>query len=93
MAYVIPFFPADARFVSPHNNFLHFTQDNGLTRRIAAIVAAHKGPIYTLDLQKEEGVDAALLRYGLRRDLAGCKGIRSNLDWNLMRLCPVERMR
>ena len=93
MAYIIPFFPADARFVSPHNNFLYFTQDNGLTRRIAEIVARHQGPIYSLDLQKEEGVDAVLLRYRLRRDTARCEGIRSNLDWNLMRLCPVERMR
>jgi hypothetical protein len=94
MAYIIPFFPADARFVSPHNNFLlWYAQDNGLTRRIADLVAAHKGPIYTLDLQGEEGVDGALARYGMKRDIARCKGIRSNLDWNQMRLCPVERMR
>lgn len=91
MAYIIPFLPADARFVSPHNNFLHFDQGNLLQRRIADLIARHDGPMYSLDFWRQDYVDAALLHYGLTRDVAACLPIRSTLDANAMRLCRVER--
>ena len=46
LAYVIPFFRADARFVSPANNLLAVNQENLLARRIAEVIRAHPGPIY-----------------------------------------------
>jgi hypothetical protein len=92
MAYIIPFLRPDARFVSPHNNFLYYTQGNLLSKRIAQILATHRGPLFTLDHNGNAGVDESLAHYGLRRDLASCLGIRSNLDWNSMRLCRVERL-
>lgn len=93
MAYIIPFFPADARFVSPQNNFLQAGQSNLLARRIEEIATAHRGPIYSLDFAVGGDVDAVLPRYGLRRDAAHCSPVRSRLDTSAMQLCPVERAR
>jgi len=92
MAYVIPFMPRDARFVSPNNNFLHVGQGNLLQRRIGDIIAKHSGPIYFLDVRTPEHAETALQHYGLVRDKASCQPIRSNLDDNAMRLCRVERL-
>ena len=93
MAYVIPFMPRDARFVSPSNNFLRVSQGNLLQRRIGDIIAGHAGPIYFLDFHAPEQVETALQHYGLARDKSSCQPIRSNLDDNAMRLCRVERLR
>jgi len=92
MAYIIPFMRPDARFVSPHNNLLYFTQKNLLTERIAGLISAHRGPFFTLDHHDQQGVEASLAHYGLRRDIASCLGIRSTLDWNAMRLCRADRI-
>jgi hypothetical protein len=93
MAYVIPFMPRDARFVSPSSNFLRVSQGNLLQRRIGDIIARHAGPIYYLDFHAPEHVETALRHYGLARDKNSCQPIRSNLDDNAMRLCRVERLR
>ena len=93
MAYAIAFFRPDARFVSPANNFLHFTQSNLLAKRVAEIVAAHTGPIYALDLQDRADVDLSLKHFGLARDVTKCLRVRSNLDMSMMRVCPVQRVK
>ena len=92
MAYVIAFLPRGARFVSPDNNFLHFTQANLLERRIADIIREHAGPMYSLDYRDQDQARAVLAHYGLARDLSSCKPIRSNLDFDMLRLCRVERL-
>ena len=91
MSYAIPFFRPDTRFVSPWNNFLHFSQSNRLSRQIRDVVAAHPGAIYTLDLRGRDDVNAALQSYGLARDESTCLPIRSYLDFSMMRLCRVHR--
>ncbi len=93
MAYIIPFFPADARFVSPENNFLRIGQSNLLARRIVQLVASHRGPIYSLDFAAGGDVDAVLPHYGLRRVASRCNPVRSRLDTSAMQLCAVERVR
>jgi hypothetical protein len=92
MAYVIPFFRADARFVSPHNNFLRVGQKNLLARRATEVIARHDGPIFALDVVATSTIEESLAPYGLARDLAGCRGITSNHDSNALRVCPVHRV-
>jgi hypothetical protein len=92
MAYAIPFLRPDARFVSPHNNFLHFSQKNLLVQRLAGVITSHAGPIFTLDFHGQSGVEASLAHFGLRRDTASCLGITSRIDTSAMRLCRVERV-
>jgi hypothetical protein len=91
MSYVIPFFRADTRFVSPWNNFLHFSQGNRLSKQIRDVVTAHVGPIYTLDMGTKDDVNAVLQSYGLARDESTCLPIRSNADPGTMRICRVHR--
>ena len=91
LSYAIPFFRPDTRFVSPSNNFLHFSQDNLLARQVRDVIARHPGPIYTMDFRGQDRVKAALDHYGLARDLASCLPIRSYLDDSAMRLCRVHR--
>jgi hypothetical protein len=92
MAYIIAFLPPDARFVSPRNNFLDFTQANLLERRIADIIRLHAGPMYSLDYRGDDHARPVLTHYGLARDMSSCKPIRSNLDFDMLRLCRVERL-
>ena len=92
MSYAIPFFRPDTRFVSPSNNLLEVTQENLLARRIREVVAGHKGAIYTMDFRGQDGVNAALRRYGLARDERSCLPIRSYLDDSAMRLCRASRV-
>ena len=92
MAYIIAFLPPEARFVSPNNNFLDITQANLLERRIAGIIGQHPGPMYSLDYRDQDGVRPLLAHYGLARDMSSCRSIRSNLDFDMLRLCRVERL-
>ena len=93
MAYAIPFFRPDTRFVSPWNNFLHYSQGNLLSRQIHDVIDQHPGAIYTMDFWGQDGVNAALKHYGLARDEATCLPIRSYLDSSAMRICRVHRIK
>jgi hypothetical protein len=92
MSYVIPFFPADARFVSPANNFLMPDQGNRLAKRAAQLIREHRGPIYLLEYSARVGQDVATLRhFGLAFDAAACEGIRSTFSDNFMQVCRLSR--
>jgi hypothetical protein len=91
MAYAIPFFRPDTRFVSPSNNFLHFSQKNLLASEVRGVIATHPGAIYTLDLWGQGLVNGTLQAYGLARDENSCLPIRSYLDTSAMRICRVHR--
>jgi hypothetical protein len=93
VAYVIPFFRADARFVSPVNNFLDYTQGNLLARAVSEVIARHRGPIYSLEYRGDDGMRSALAHFGLKRDAATCQPLHSNLDTGLIWLCRIERIR
>ena len=91
MAYAIPFFRHDARFVSPKNNFLDLGQGNLLERRAAQLIATHPGPLYSLDMKPFPRVDPVLAHFGLVRDPASCLPIRSYLDDSSLQVCRVQR--
>ena len=93
MAYAIPFFRPDTRFVSPSNNLIHISQSNLLSRQVREVVENHPGPIYTMDFWNQDSVNASLKAYGLVRDEASCLPIRSYLDTSAMRICPVQRLK
>jgi hypothetical protein len=63
----IPFLPPDIRALGLKNNLVEPTDDNGLTRRIRAAIAAHEGPIWSVvDSETRESVrDAVLAAYRL----------------------------
>lgn len=92
MSYVIPFVRPDARFVSPYNNLLHYSQKNLLAKRIDELVATHQGAIYSLDLRGLDRLGDILKNYGLARSASPCLPIRSYLDFSLMQLCRLERL-
>ena len=92
MSYVIPFFPADARFVSPANNFLMPDQGNLLALRAADIIRTHRGPIYLMEYRARLQQDEATLKhFALQFDAAPCEGIRSTFSDNFMQLCRLSR--
>ena len=91
MAYTIPFFRHDARFVSPKNNLLELEQQNLLARRAAGLIATHRGPLYSLDMAPIPRVDPVLAHFGLVRDRASCLRIRSYLDDSSLQVCRVTR--
>jgi len=91
MAYAIPFFRRDARFVYPWNNFLHFAQGNRLAQAAREAIRDHKGAIYSMDFYGRDELETMLPYYGLARDKGSCLPIRSYLDWSAIRLCRVPR--
>jgi len=93
MSYVIPFFRADARFVSPANNFILPGEKHRLAVRIEEAIRAHDGPLFMLHYGAREPRDEATLRYfGLAAEDAACQPIASSMSWNAMRLCPLRRI-
>ena len=91
MAYAIAFVRPDARFVSPYNNLLHYSQKNLLVREIDRLIATHPGPIYSMDLRGFDRMQDILAHYGLERDTGTCVPVRSYLDFSLMQFCRLRR--
>jgi hypothetical protein len=91
MAYAIPFFRADARFVSPANNFLDLNQRNRLAVRAAELIRGHKGPRFLLEYKERNGHDVrTLAHFGLESAEADCVPVRSSMDIDYMRICPLK---
>ncbi len=92
MAYVIPFFRPDARFVTPASNFLLPEQGNRLAGRVAEVIGAHRGPIYLVEHRTREARDAATLRhFGLAFEASPCETIRTPMSDNFIQVCRVVR--
>jgi hypothetical protein len=106
LAYLVPFFPDDARFVGPwwsgyrNYDFTNPRYHNLLQQRINAEIARHRGAIYSIELARTAKGDknsapgsaaATLPLYGLRHDSRGCQPIRSNVEKQAMVLCSLER--
>jgi hypothetical protein len=89
MAYVLTRFPADARHVGIHNNLVRADRRTALRDRVAHIIAGHRGRIYQLTPMHEPS-ERVLEAYGLKR-VGRCEEIRSNLDREVLHLCPLER--
>ena len=92
MAYAAPFFRADARFVSPANNFLDVQQRNLLARRADELIRGHRGALYLLAYKEIDPFDErTLAHFGLVLDEPGCKAVPSSMDVDYMRICPLRR--
>jgi hypothetical protein len=90
MSYVLPSFPADARFAGLVSNFNDPGRTNLLQEAIAASIRNHRGPIYALAVPpgRDEGA-AALARMGLHR--ASCANISTNMRVSPLELCELAR--
>jgi hypothetical protein len=91
LAFVLPFLPADGRFLGANNNFIHPRMDNKLAGEIARIVDNHDGPLYALSYPPADTA-SVLTAYRLRRVEGGCAPIVSNMSPSSPQLCRVERI-
>ena len=90
MSYVLPSFPADARFAGLVSNFNDPDRKNRLQQTIAAAIRDHRGPLYALAVPpgRDEG-GAALAKMGLAR--GDVPPIRTNLRVSPLELCELRR--
>lgn len=94
LGYVVPFLDPRVRVIAPASNFTDWRFGNRLQREMAALIAAHQGPMYALRYlgTTDEREDAATAAYGLRRDDASCQTISSNVEADRrVGLCPLLR--
>ncbi len=90
-SFVLPFFPADGRFVGANNNFNDPWRKNRLAETIVRVVREHRGPLYSLT-SPAGSATAALDAYRLRRAPGGCASIESNMSSVPFELCRLERI-
>ena len=90
MSYVLPSFPAHARFAGLVSNFNDPGRTNLLQQAIATTIHDHRGPLYALAVPpgRDEG-GAALTRMGLAR--ASCATISTNMRVSPLELCELAR--
>ena len=92
--YVVPFLPSGTRVIAPSSNFTSALYENRMQREMAALIEAHRGPLYAIRyLDADDAVEEATMKaYGLRRVEDGCQAIRSNLEGGRpLGLCPLFR--
>ena len=90
MAYVLPFFPSDGRFLSVKSNFNSPQRRNRFEYEIARIVREHDGPLYSLSfpaVPEPQVLDA----HGLRIASSGCAKVITNMPTSPLELCRLER--
>ena len=90
LAYVVPGFPRDSRFVGINNNIIRPGLNTHLNQRAADVIAGHRGEIFLLDQRGKEQF-GALPSYSLRRSDEPCVELRSNMDSGGLSLCRVLR--
>ena len=93
MGYVAAFAPRDVRFVGAENNLLHPGAPGRLEAAVVHAIRAGGGPLWGLwsTRHRRGPVRAALAGYHLA--LAGaCRRVRSNLDADALRICPLRRV-
>ncbi len=91
MAYVLPFFPADARHVGLRNNVNAPGWRNRLAEHVAQVVRDHRGPLYALSFPPGQG-EADLAAHRLRRLPGGCADVRTNMPTSPIELCRLVRL-
>lgn len=88
-AYLIPYFPHDARFVSAYNNFMTPGAPNLLQKQADQLILNYPGPRYVIESPKSPVV-ALLKAYGLYEVSGSCQVIGSNLEKpGTFKLCVV----
>ena len=93
MAYVLPFFPADGRFLGAKNNLNRPGRHNLLEANVARIIREHDGPLYSLAFPAGTGGDV-LLAHGLRvrQPAPDCANVTTNLSTSPLQLCRLQRL-
>ena len=90
MAYVLPFFPPDGRFLGANNNFNDPERQNQLEAELAKVAREHDGPLYSLAFPAGAGPQV-LRAHQLRRIDGGCTSIETNMLTSPIELCRLER--
>ena len=91
MAYTLPFFPKDARFLGVNNSISDPQRDTLMEKTIKRAIADHKGPLYTLTFPPNSGVDA-LLAHNLMRIHETCQDVVTTMRTSPIQLCRVIRI-
>ncbi len=90
IAYVLPYFPEDGRFVGINNNLNNPGRRDRMQDEISRVVGGHRGPIVAIAYPA--GSDMSVLAYfHLRRTSASCLQITSNMATSPIDVCDVER--
>lgn len=90
LAFALPFFPADGRFLGANNSFNDPRRQNRLERELERVVREHSGPLYGLSAQPDAGAQT-LDAHGLRRAPGECSAIVTNSSPVPFALCRLER--
>jgi hypothetical protein len=91
MAYILPYFPADARFLGGHNNINDAGRETLLKNAVVRALREHDGPIYSLSFPGGTG-DEVVAAYGLARVKETCADVATNLRTSPMELCQAVRV-
>jgi hypothetical protein len=91
MAFMLPFFPPEGRYLGANNSFNNPSYQNRLADEVARAVSEHTGPLYSL-APSGGVVSAALNVHGLRPMSGGCASIVSNMSPDPFELCLLERI-
>jgi hypothetical protein len=91
IAYVLPFFPQDARHLGINNNISDPKRETLLEYAIVQAIREHQGPLYSLSFPGGSGADA-LLAHGLVRDPGRCAAVWTNMHTSPIELCRLERI-
>jgi hypothetical protein len=90
LAYLIPWFPPDTRFVSPANNFMLLDQPNLLEKRAGDLIRSHPGAIYLLEHRQRLPQDTWTAdRFAL--EFGECQPIKAAMSANEPQLCRMRR--
>ncbi len=92
MAYLLPFFPPDARFVAVNNSFTHPDWNLRVQDDAHDIIDKHVGPIYSLTSPPGSGAEF-LAAFDLVRVGSTCVGVMTNMPGRPVELCLLQRMR
>jgi hypothetical protein len=91
MAYLLPFFPADARHLGLNNNINDPQRETLMDEEIVRAIREHDGPIYSLSYPAGTG-DGALDAHGLIRIKETCVEARTNMRTSPIELCRAVRV-
>ncbi len=90
MSYVLPSFPADARFAGLANNFNDPWRRNRMRDTIADTIRDHPGPLYSLAVPVDRDIGLQALA-AMKLERTACEQIRTNLRVSPLELCELRR--
>jgi hypothetical protein len=91
MAYIIPSFSQDTRFLGLDNNFSSPNKNTIIEHQIAHLIHTHQGKLYSLQLQSNTDQEPAVLHfYHLSKMNNSCRTITTNVN-DIFLLCQLLR--